>query len=50
MFRLLSQISVDPRETGDLFQRLSVMIQRFNAIAFQSTYILPVLDVDNTEG
>jgi len=44
--RLLGQISGDPRETSFLFQRLSVVIQRFNAVAFHSTFILPDLDKD----
>ena len=44
--RLLSQISGDARETSFLFQRLSVTIQRFNAVAFHSTFVLPDLDMD----
>ena len=44
--RLLGQISGDPRETSFLFQRLSVVIQRFNAVAFHSTFVLPDLDKD----
>ena len=44
--RLLGQISGDPRETSFLFQRLSVVIQRFNAVAFHSTFVLPDLETD----
>ena len=29
----------DPRETYFLFQRISVIIQRFNEIAFRGTFI-----------
>ena len=44
--RLLAQSSGDQRETSFLFQRLSVVIQRFNAFAFHSTFVLPDLDSD----
>ena len=32
--RRLSLISDDARETSNLFQRVSVLIQRYNAVAF----------------
>jgi len=35
--RLLGQISGDPRKASFLFQRLSLVIQQFNAIAFHAT-------------
>jgi len=41
--RLLGQISGDPREASFLFQRLSVVIQRFNAIAFMARLLLRIL-------
>ena len=44
--RLLAQVSGEPRETSYLFQRLSIIIQRFNAVAFHSTFVLPDLDSD----
>ena len=34
----LSTMSGDARETSYLFQRISVMIQRFNTVAFRSTF------------
>ena len=37
--KLLSFKSDDPRETFFLFQRISVIIQRFNEIAFRGTFI-----------
>ena len=37
--RRLSQHSDDPRETTYLFQRLSVLIQRFNSICFRGSFI-----------
>ena len=36
--RRLSSISGDPRETSFLFQRGSVTLQRYNAIAFQGSF------------
>jgi hypothetical protein len=39
--RRLSQVSGDSRETGYLFQRLSISIQRFNAVAFRGSFIHP---------
>ena len=37
--KLLSRSTNDPRETGFLFQRLSVEIQRFNAISLHNTFL-----------
>ena len=42
----LTAISGDARETSFLFQRVSVLIQRFNQIAFRGTFI----DENDTEG
>ena len=42
----LAAISGDARETSFLFQRISVLIQRFNQIAFRGTFI----DGSDTEG
>ena len=36
--RRLSTISDDPRETFFLFQRISILIQRFNEVAFRGTF------------
>src|SRR6218665_2052584 len=36
----------DPREASFLFQRLSLVIQRFNAIAFHGTFVTPDLEND----
>ena len=36
--RRLSTISDDPRESFFLFQRISILIQRFNKVAFRSTF------------
>jgi len=36
--RLVTQTTGDPKETSYLFQRLSVCIQRFNAVAFRGTF------------
>lgn len=44
--RLLGHISGNPRETNFLLQRLSVMIQRFNAIAFHGMFVIPDLEKD----
>ena len=35
----LSSISGDPRETTFLYQRLSVLIQIFNAVAFRGSLL-----------
>ena len=37
--KLLSSKSDDPRETFFLFQRISIIIKRFNEIAFRGTFI-----------
>jgi len=37
--RRLSLISDDARETSHLFQRASVLIQRYNAVAFRGSFI-----------
>ena len=34
----LSLVSGDPRETSFLFQRFSITMQRFNALAFRGTF------------
>ncbi|HSN23938.1 MAG TPA: reverse transcriptase domain-containing protein, partial [Methylomicrobium sp.] len=39
--RRISQTTGDTRETSYLFQRLSVTVQRFNSVAFQSGFIAP---------
>jgi hypothetical protein len=44
--RHLTQVTSEPREASFLFQRLSVTIQRFNAIAFSGTFIRPLSDMD----
>ena len=36
--RLLAQVTGDNKETFYLFQRLSVCMQRFNAVAFRGTF------------
>ena len=36
--RRISQVSNDHRESAFLFQRLSVLIQRFHAVAIQGTF------------
>ena len=36
--RRLSTISDDPRESFFLFQRISILIQRFNEVAFRGTF------------
>ena len=35
----IAAITDDPRETAFLFQRLSVLIQRYNAVTFRGTFI-----------
>jgi len=42
--RCLSRITGDTREISFLFQRIAIIIQRFNAVAFQSTF--SPLDLD----
>ena len=36
--RRITQVSTDQRESAFLFQRLSVLIQRFNAVALRGTF------------
>ena len=36
--RRITQVTDDIRESAFLFQRLSVLIQRYNAVAFQGTF------------
>jgi len=36
--RRITAVTDDPRETGYLFQRLSVALQRGNAVSFRSTF------------
>ena len=42
----LSSVSGDPRETTILYQRLSVLIQIFNSVAFRGTLLIETV----TEG
>src|ERR1700733_11315782 len=42
--RCLALVTGDTRETSYLFQRISIIIQRYNAIAFQGTFSQPDLD------
>ena len=37
--RRLSLITDDARETSHLFQRVSVLIQRYNAVAFRGSFV-----------
>ena len=39
MERRLSSITDDVRETSQLFQRVSVLIQRYNAVAFRGSFM-----------
>jgi len=36
--RRITQVTYDIRESGFLFQRLSVLIQRYNVVAIQGTF------------
>ena len=45
--RRITLISDDPREASFLFQRLSVTVQRFNAIAFRCGFATPSSDPDS---
>ena len=38
LVRRLSKISDDPRESFFLFQRIAILIQRFNEVAFRGTF------------
>src|SRR6218665_2480684 len=40
MGRCLSRLTGDTRETSHFYQRISITIQRFNAIAFQGSFVL----------
>ena len=40
----LCTVTGDPRETTFLFQRLSLTIQRFNAVAFRGTFASQEID------
>ena len=44
--RRLAKCSGDGRETGSLFQRLSVLVQRYNAIAFRGSLVEDDATVD----
>ena len=44
--RHLTQVTSEPREASFLFQRLSMTIQRFNAVAFSGTFVKPLSDMD----
>jgi len=39
--RNLTRITGDTREASFLFQRLSITVQRFNAVAFRGTFVMP---------
>jgi hypothetical protein len=39
--RRISEVSGDKREASFLFQRISVLVQRFNSIAFRSAFVAP---------
>ena len=39
--RRITLVTGDARETSHLFQRISVMLQRFNSICFQGSFIIP---------
>ena len=43
--RRISASTDDPRETSFLFQRLSVAVQRFNAVSFSYSFGLAQVDV-----
>ena len=44
--RRITRITDDKRESAFLFQRLSVAIQRYNAVAIQSTFAYTTLEDD----
>ena len=44
--RHITQVSTDQRESAFLFQRLSVLIQRFNAVAVRGTFALTPTEDD----
>ena len=45
--RHLTQATGEPRECGFLFQRISITIQRFNAVAFSGSFIKPSIEMHN---
>ncbi|PGH37340.1 MAG: hypothetical protein CRN43_21760 [Candidatus Nephrothrix sp. EaCA] len=44
--RHLTQATGEPRESSFFFQRLSITIQRFNAVAFSGSFVKPAIDTD----
>ena len=42
--RHLTQATGEPRESSFFFQRLSITIQRFNAVAFNGSFVKPAID------
>ena len=44
----ISVITSDPRETSFLFQRLSIAIQRFNAVGFAGAFTEPKTETSHT--
>ena len=42
--RLVTALTGDRRETSFLWQRLSIMLQRFNAVCFRGSFILDDLE------
>ena len=44
--RHLTQAIGETRESTFLFQRVSITIQRFNAVAFSGSSIKPAIDMD----
>jgi hypothetical protein len=45
--RRLSEVTGDSRETSFLFQRISIVIQRFNSICFHGSFQLSAADLDD---
>jgi len=43
--RRLPESTDNPRETAFLFQRLSIAIQRFNAVLIQESFVIAVISV-----
>jgi len=39
MMTMMMMMSDDARETSHLFQRISALIQRYNAVAFRGSFI-----------
>src|SRR6218665_1580483 len=44
--RQLTQATGEPRESSFFFQRLSITIPRFNAVAFSGSFVKPAIDTD----